>query len=376
MSKRYPFTAIKEKLAARQGKALDFAVGKRRLELPEAIDTWVRANAQLALEPGTRAEVDGFCEAAAALLEREYGAVVAPQNILPTPGGRAAMSAFVACALEPGDAVLVTEPGYPAFARLATHRHARVHEVPLDSANGFVPDFQAALGRGATAPRVVAVNYPNNPTGATLTPEVATSIDKVADDRTIIFNDATYGPLAYKDSPISLLGEDVVGNAGQEKVELHSFYKLFPLGPIALSFLAGSEETMQHVSTYSEFAWSPPSKLQLRATTMCLQDADRLRKLREFFPARLEPLRQLLSDIGFNPFPAPAGVYVLCSVPSQVAGQVVTSAEEAAAQLMDKFDLAVVPFDTSQFSYLRFSSLYLDEDFDKLSRLRGAMQFS
>jgi aspartate/methionine/tyrosine aminotransferase len=373
MTKRYPFTLIKEKLAARMGKAIDFAVGRRRLVLPEAIHSWIRSHVELALQPATRTEVDEFAAAAVALLAREYSVDVEAANILPTPGGRAAMSMFVACSLEPGDSVLVTEPGYPAFARLAAHRHARVHEALLDGDQAFVPDLNAAMDGDATAPRVIAVNYPNNPTGATLTPEAIASIRNVAGSRTIIFNDATYGPLVYGQKPLSLLSKGVLDDQF-EMVELHSFSKLFPLGPIALSFLVGTPQNMESISTYSEFAWSPPSKLQLKATAMCLNDAERMRELREFFPSQLENLRQVLCDIGFEPFPAPAGVYVLCRVPAQIAGAAVNSAAEAAGRLMDEFDLAVVPWDTPQHGYLRFSSQYEPEDLDRLSGLRETLQ--
>jgi aspartate/methionine/tyrosine aminotransferase len=280
------------------------------------------------------------------------------------------MSAFVACVLEPGDSVLVTEPGYPAFARLAVHRHARVLDAWLDPEMAFVPDFGVALDGEPVPPRVIALNYPNNPAGVTLTRETIKAIDKVAGARTIVFNDATYGPLVYGHPRNSFLRQGVLENSGLERVELHSFSKLFPLGPVALSFLAGTEETMENVSTYSEFAWSPPSKLQLRATTLCLQDVARMRELREFFPVQLEKLRSVLSDIGFEPYPAPAGVYVLCRAPANIAGKQVNSAAEAAARLMDEFDLAAVPFDSPQCGYLRFSSLYGDDDLDRLSGLR------
>jgi len=373
MTKRYPFTLIKEKLAARKGQALDFAIGPRRIPLPETIDHWVRAHADLALKPATALEVGEFTAAAAALLSEEYGAEVATANILPTPGGRAAMSAFVACALEPGDTVLVTEPGYPAFARLAAHRHARVYDAELDANRAFTPDFKAALNTATETPRVIALNYPNNPTGVTLTPATSVAIHDAAGPSTIVFNDATYGPLVYGEKPSSLLGEGMFEGYRLELVELHSFSKLFPLGPIALSFLAGSGESMHSVSTYSEFAWSPPSQLQLKATTMCMRDTARLHHLREFFPAQLAALRQVLGQLGFSPYPTPAGIYVLCRLPPHIAGRAVESAAAAATRLMDEYDLAVVPWDTPHGSFLRFSSLYRPEDIERLSGLQDRL---
>ncbi|MEX2123017.1 MAG: pyridoxal phosphate-dependent aminotransferase [Woeseia sp.] len=374
MTNRYPFTAIKEKLIERQGRVLDFAVGRRTIPLPETIDSWIHANAGLALKPAGRAEADEFAQAASAFLAREYCVEIPAGRILPAPGGRAAMSAFIACALNPAEKVLVTEPGYPAFARLARHRHAKVLVSLLNPENAFVPELDSIVDADDGPFRVIAVNYPNNPTGATLSSGVMSRLNEIAAASTIFFNDATYGPLVYDEHPGSFLGNSTGKTSRIETVELHSFSKLFPLGPVAVSFLAGSEETMRAVSTYSEFAWSPLSKLQLKVTAMCLQDSARLQELRGFFPAQLQKLRQTLISIGLEPYPTPAGVYALCQVPPQIAGKLVNSAEEAASRLMDEFDLAVFPLDTPQHSYLRFSSLYLAEDLERLSRLGAQLQ--
>jgi aspartate/methionine/tyrosine aminotransferase len=371
---RYPLTAIKEKLIERRGRALDFAIGRQSIPLPETINDWIQANAGLALKPAGRAELDEFACAASVFLAREYRVEIPATRILPTPGGRAAMSAFIACALSPGDKVLVTEPGYPAFARLATHRHAEVLVSFLDPENAFAPQLASIVEADDGPIRVIAVNYPNNPTGARLSSDVITKLGEITAASTILFNDATYGPLVYDERPGSLLGNGMSGTSQIEMVELHSLSKLFPLGPIAVSFLAGSEEMMQSVSTYSEFAWSPLSKLQLKATTMCLQDEARLHELRKFFPAQLRALRQTLISIGLEPYPTPAGVYTICPVPSHIAGKSVASGEEAANRLMDEFDLAVLPLDTPRHSYLRFSSLYHAEDLERLSGLGTRLQ--
>jgi len=368
MTTRYPFSAIKEKLAARHGKALDFAIGQHRIPLPKSIDDWIHSNAELAMKVSAGHDANDFRDAAAAFLAREYGVEIDAACILPTPGGRGAMSAFVAYALEPGQSVFVTEPGYPAFLRLATHRHADIHVLELDPQQDFAPDLAPVSGL-ATPVRVIALNYPNNPTGASLSPHIISTLQDVSNSETIFFNDATYGPLAYQQSPLSMLHPEMAGNNSVERVELHSFSKLFPMGPVAASFLAGTEETMRNVSTYSEFAWSPLSLLQLKATTLCLRDADRLIELREYFPVQLEQLRRTLQDIGFDPYPAPTGIYVICPTPQHIGGVNVSTASEAAALLMDNFDLAVVPWDTESQSYLRFSSLYLPADLERLARL-------
>ena len=126
MSDKYPFTLIKEEIAKRKGKALDFAVGAPPFALSSEMSDWLQANSKLALIPGNRRDINEFAVAAAKFLKRQYDVEIAPENILPTAGGRAAMGTLAACTLSPSSTVIVTEPGYPAFARLAAQLGARV----------------------------------------------------------------------------------------------------------------------------------------------------------------------------------------------------------------------------------------------------------
>ena len=113
MVSRYPFAVIKEKLHARRGAVTDFAMGARRLTLPGELSEWLRANGSLALKVADPDAIRAFKDAAGLLLQQEYGLAADPEQIVPIPGGRVAMTAIAACVLRPEDAVLVTEPGYP-----------------------------------------------------------------------------------------------------------------------------------------------------------------------------------------------------------------------------------------------------------------------
>ena len=363
MASRYPFAVIKEKLHARRGEVSDFAMGTRRLTLPEELQAFIDANAKLALRPATPEAVTSFKDAACELVRDEYGVDVGPGQVVPIPGGRVAMTAIAACVLGPGDAVLVTEPGYPAFARLASHWHADVIPVYLDPANGFAPDFGGIPANDLERLRILSLNYPNNPSGGVLSDSAQRQIlDVAAGANAVVFNDNVYGPLTYESVPASLLGksDDV------EVVELHALTKLYPIGPQGASFLSGSDATMKKIATYSEFAWSPMSGLQLAATTWCFRDKEGRVRIREFFRSQLAALKDVLVDIGFEPYPIAAGIYALCAVPSAIGGKPVSSAEEAAIILLDDFDIAVVPWDPEPNHYLRFTSMYKPEDLEKL----------
>lgn len=369
MSEKYPFTLIKEEIARRNGAALDFAVGTPAFPLSPEMSAWLRDNSELALVPGNRDDIGEFSSAAASFLEDQYSVTVDPHQILPTAGGRAAMGLLAACTLSATSTVVVTEPGYPAFARLAAQLGARVIVSHLDKDNGFAPDFEYTddVARGSVT--MVAVNYPNNPSGSTLSPAVLQKLRDLASPGLILFNDATYGPLVYDDEPHSLLAEVFPKDARPDIVELHSFSKHYPIGPLAVAFLAGSADLLHSMSTYSEYAWSPLSRLQLLATAICLRDVDRIRRIREHVPGQLAALQAVLDDIGFKTYTSHSGSYLICDVPESIAGETVTSAQHAVRYLMDKFDIAVVPLGTDDHSYLRFSALYRSHDLERLAEL-------
>ena len=375
MTTRYPFAVIKEKLHARRGELADFAIGARKLPLDDDLNDWIHANPGLALRPASPEDMAAFRHAAVGFLISEYDAAVSAEQIVPVPGGRVGMSAFIACVVEPEMGVLTTEPGYPAFARMATHRHARVISVNLDPERGFSPDVgkipdDEDLG-------VIALNYPNNPTAAVLTQETRSAVGDLADShRAVIFNDAVYGPLTYEGQASCLMTKSGSPGPDVNYAELHSLTKLYPLGPMSGSFLVGTKEPMQSIATYSEFAWPPMSVLKTQSTTWCLNNAEGRQRIRDFYRGQLARLRETLEELGFLPFPTPSGIYTLCRSPSRIAGRAVGNSAAAAAVLMDDFDIAVMPWDVSGNSYLRFCCLYHDEELEKLAGLKDRLQLS
>jgi aspartate/methionine/tyrosine aminotransferase len=375
MNEKYPFTLIKEEIAKRNGAALDFAVGTPPFPLSPDMSDWLKANSELALVPGNRDDISEFAAVASSYLSLQYGVEISPQNILPTAGGRTAMGVLAACTLSPTSTVIVTEPGYPAFARLAKQAGATVIVSHLDSGNGFSPDFEYSddIPRGSVT--MLAVNYPNNPSGSTLSAAVLKKLTYLASPGLTLFNDATYGPLVYDDKPRSLLSEVFPENSQPNVIELHSFSKLYPIGPLAVSFLAGSAELLRSMATYSEYAWSPLSRLQLLATSKCLQDSDRIARFRDYLPKQLQSLQTALDGIGLRTYTSDSGTYLICSAPKFVAGKAMPSAQSAAKYLMEEFDIAVVPLGNDDHSYLRFSALYRPHDLERLAALGSKLQF-
>ena len=371
---RYQFSVIRERIEDHPGQVLDFALGEIQQELPPSLAGLVTGSASLILKRANLDEHHAFGEQAATYLSQEFGVVVEPEQILPVPSGRVAMTAMTACLLEPGDGVLATEPGYPAFARVAAHRHCQVHTVSLDPANGFLPDLAGLTAEDVEGMRLAALNYPNNPSGSVLAAETVAVLTERLGRSPILFNDATYGPLVYDRPPTSLLADSIGVEAGQGVVELHSLAKLFALGPLAISFLIGSPEIIGQLRRYSDFAWSPLSSLRLRVAAQALREEGYLEKVRESYSKRVDRVRAGLSHMGFEPYPTPSGLYVLTRVPTAIAGIEIETAREAADILLDRFGVAVAFWDIGSQGYLRFTALFSEGDVTRLVDMKEAMR--
>lgn len=364
---RYPFSVIRERLRARGDDALDFAIGSAGVPLAEPLAELVREQPELALRRATPEEVEAFATGAAEMLVRVYDVRVDPELVLAVPGSRVAMSTLTACVLSPNDDVLVTEPGYPAFARVAAHQHVNIWRASLDPERDFLPDLELLSRSGPIC--IAALNYPNNPTGAVLSRTGVAELAARVGSEAILFNDAAYGPLVYEGSPPSLLGIGALEGLEQPMVELHSLSKLFSLGPLGISYFVGTADLIGELKEYSDFAWAPLSSLHLQLARHCVADQPLLGSVREFFAERVEALRTTIADLGFKPYPTPAGMYVLCRLPTSIAGTKVTGAQQAADLLLDRFGLAVAAWEVAPHAYLRFSSLYRDGDLEALAKL-------
>jgi aspartate/methionine/tyrosine aminotransferase len=367
---RYAIAAVRERVREHDGEVIDFSVGRFQDELPGSLRELLDENRSRLLISGcSEGELEEFSERAAAMLERVYGLSVSPGAVLPVPGGRTAMSFLGSTLIRPGDRVVTTEPSYPAFNRVALQLGARITALVLDPGNGFAPSLESLSDEVAAETILVTLNYPNNPTGAAISGDALDALLARFGSDTIVFNDATYGPLTFDLEPWSLLAQPAAIGREQRIVELHSIAKVFAVDPVPVSFLVGDRELMDELREYSEFAWSDQSSFALRIGIHCLDGDSHLEAVRATYRERLDRLRSTLNELGFETFPTSAGMYVFCRRPSSLDGVGVSSAAECADLLLERFGVAVVPFDVPPEGYLRFSARYLAEDLDALAGL-------
>ena len=163
----------------------------------------IRAAAEAALEHGRAhySPIGGepaLRHAIAAVSSPVLGRAVDPAEIVVYPGGQAALYALAQCLFDPGDEVITPEPTYVTYQGVLGAAGATMRQIPLRPERGFHLD-PADLERAITPrTRGVMLNFPHNPTGATLTREEAEGVaELVTRHDLVLISDEVYAALTF-----------------------------------------------------------------------------------------------------------------------------------------------------------------------------------
>src|SRR6185436_9824042 len=202
----YKFEKIKRAkraaLAANPGAELiDMGVGEPdEMAFPQSIDALIAA----AKDPANRG--NEYKEAAARWMKNVCGVdgIDPATQVVHSIGSKAALSILPACFINPGDVALMTTPGYPVFGTHAKYYGGEVYNLPLLEKNAFLPDLNSIPADKLKRAKTLVINYPNNPTGGSATPEFfAQAVAFAKKNNIILIHDAAYAALVFEGRPQS-----------------------------------------------------------------------------------------------------------------------------------------------------------------------------
>ena len=168
----YLFAELERKIAAKREQGVDvisLGIGDPEMPTPEPV---IEALAQAARDPSTHQYPSNrgrpeYREAIAGFYERRFGVSFDPATeIVPALGGKECIFNLNLAFLDPGDAALASDPGYPPYTGGPLLSGAEYVLMPLVPELGFAPDFDAIGAEDRERARLLFLNYPNNPTGA------------------------------------------------------------------------------------------------------------------------------------------------------------------------------------------------------------------
>ncbi|MEA4931934.1 MAG: aminotransferase class I/II-fold pyridoxal phosphate-dependent enzyme [Anaerolineaceae bacterium] len=217
--------------------------------------------------------------------------------------------------LDPGDMVLLPDPYYPVYLAGAELACARYHFMPLLKKNNFLPDFDAIPEDVAREAKIMWLNYPNNPTGATAGLDFyAKAVDYARKYDILIAHDAPYCDLAFDDYiPPSIFEVD---GAKDVAVEFNSLSKTYNMAGWRIGMAVGNAEIIRLLSNYkSQIDSSIFAPIQDAAVVALTSDQAWLKNRNKIYEARRDVVYQGLIDAGFEVDLPEAALYLWAKLP-------------------------------------------------------------
>jgi len=324
----YPFvrlTQAKNERLARGEQVVDFGIGEPREETP----AFIRAALADAIEPmSTYPSADGLPElreAIAAWAGRRFGAALDPDtDVVPTLGSKEAIF-HLAQVIGPGR-VAIPAPGYPVPERGALFAGREIVEAPLLAERGFLPDLEA-LPLGELG--LLWLNYPNNPTAATVTLEFLDHAAALAREHDFVLaSDEAYSEIYFgPDPPVSALSLADRRNV----VAFNTLSKRSSMPGYRSGFAAGDPEIVAALKRYRPNVGVAPQEFVQRAAAAAWRDEEHVDAVREIYRAKRDVVLPAFEAVGMRHAGGDASFFLWLTLPE---GE--TSSEDFAARLLDR----------------------------------------
>jgi len=379
-TKIYKFEKIKRaKAAARNAhpnvELLDFGVGEPdEMAFPMVVEALKIECAK----PENRGYADNgiqeLKEAAAKYMEKVYGVkgIDPVREVLHSIGSKPALAMLPSVFINPGDAVLVTVPGYPVLATHTQWYGGRVVHLPLKKENDFLPDLDDVSKEDLKKAKLLYINYPNNPTGATATIGFLKKVVKFAQKNNIVVvHDAAYAALSFDNKPLSFLSVDGAKDVG---VEIHSFSKAFNMTGWRLAFVTGNERVVSAFGHVKDNYDSGQFIAIQKAGIYALEHPEMTEKISAKYKRRLELMVEALNSAGFSAKMPGGSFYLYVGAPRGTKGGVkFKAAEDVSEYLITEKLISTVPWDDVG-NYLRFSSTFIAKNEEDERRVIAEMK--
>jgi len=318
----YLFARIDElKQAAIEAGAdiIDLGVGDPDLPTPPHIVAELQRAAELP-EHHRYASYSGmaaFRRAGADYYAKRWGVELDPKReVLALIGSKEGIGHFPIAYVDPGDLVLVPDPGYPVYEVATKFCGGRVERMPLLRENGFLPDLGAIPDRVADEAKIIWVNYPHNPTAAVAPRSFLEDlVGWAAEHRIIVASDIAYADVYFEKehAPDSILS---VPGAKEVAIEFYSLSKTYNMTGWRIAFAVGNPALVAGLGKVkTNFDSGVFEVVQSAAIAALSGDQRCVEELRATYRARRDTLCKGLLSAGFDVLVPHATFYCLVANP-------------------------------------------------------------
>lgn len=271
-------------------------------------------------------------------VNRTFGVSYDPASeILVTVGVSEALDLAVRALLEPGDEVLYHEPCYVSYAPVIVFAHGKPVAVETRAENGFRVTRADLEAKVTPRTRLLMLNYPNNPTGATLGAEDVRDIAEfVVKHDLIVITDEIYAELTYDGKHTSIAS---LPGMKERTIFLHGFSKAWAMTGFRLGYACAPAELTEAMMKIHQYTMlCAPITAQEAALEALEHPEEDIAEMRSEYQRRRNFLHNSFNEMGL-PCAKPAGAFY--AFPS--VGHLGLTSKAFALKFLDEEKVAMVP---------------------------------
>lgn len=297
-------------------------------------------------------------QAAADFYKREYGVELDPEKEVAILGGsKIGLVELPFSLLNPGDTMLLPDPGYPDYLSGVALAQVKLALMHLSADNHYLPDYQKLDPATVDRAKLMYLNYPNNPTGAIATPDFYKQTVAFAKQHQIgVVQDFAYGAIGFDGQrPASFLQTPGAKEVG---IEMYTLSKSYNMAGWRIGFAVGNADMIEALNLIQDHLFvSVFPAIQDAAVAALNSDQASVKALVALYQKRRDQFYAAARKIGWEPYPSGGAFYAWMPVPKGY------TSESFADLLLDKAAVAVAPgtgFGASGEGYVRVG-LLIDE---------------
>ncbi|QQE78806.1 aminotransferase class I/II-fold pyridoxal phosphate-dependent enzyme [Alicyclobacillus sp. SO9] len=338
--------AEKKRAAKALGQdVIDLSIGSPDLPPPAEVQKALVENVKDGSQFGyTLRGLPEFHEAAADFYYRRYGVqVMAETEVLQLMGSQDGLAHLATALLNPEDAVLVPNPGYPIYEASVHISGAQLIPMPLQKENGFLPDLKSLAEQDLSRVKLMILNYPGNPVTALANREFFVELVAFARRHNIVVaHDFAYSELVFDGKrPLSLLS---IPGAKEVAVEFNSLSKTFNMAGCRIGYVMGNQHIiglLGRLKSHIDYGIFEPIQ---RAGIAALRSSHTvLDRLVQQYEQRRNTLIGGLHEAGWPVPRSEATMFVWAPIPNLVGRQAPWTSREFSFDLLETTGVAVTP---------------------------------
>lgn len=220
------------------------------------------------------AGMEEFREVAAKVTMKSRGFLPTIDQILVTPGANIQLYLAIACLVDPGEEVIVTDPCFVSYTSIIELCGAKVVKVPLYESNEFRIDPVDLIKVITKNTKMIMINSPHNPTGSVMNKSEIKEIYEIAEAADVyLLSDEVYGRMVYEDKNTKFYSPTVYDQCRERTLLVHSFSKSYAMTGWRIGAITGPKKVIQRMALLLETITSCVSTFVQLAAIQAMTDS-------------------------------------------------------------------------------------------------------